>query len=73
MSDKTFEPRAAIIEKIRMLVAHKKKMHELSETPPSSPTLPLVGAPKIGRNDPCSCGSGKKYKKCCVLKGATNE
>jgi SEC-C motif-containing protein len=22
-------------------------------------------APKIGRNDPCTCGSGKKYKKCC--------
>lgn len=22
-------------------------------------------APKIGRNDPCSCGSGKKFKKCC--------
>ena len=22
-------------------------------------------SPKIGRNDPCSCGSGKKYKKCC--------
>ena len=22
-------------------------------------------APKIGRNDPCSCGSQKKYKKCC--------
>ena len=21
--------------------------------------------PKVGRNDPCSCGSGKKYKKCC--------
>ncbi|SIT10740.1 YchJ family protein [Insolitispirillum peregrinum] len=21
--------------------------------------------PKIGRNDPCTCGSGKKYKKCC--------
>ena len=21
---------------------------------------------KIGRNDPCSCGSGKKYKKCCA-------
>jgi preprotein translocase subunit SecA len=26
------------------------------------------GAAKIGRNDPCPCGSGKKYKKCC---GAT--
>lgn len=22
---------------------------------------------KIGRNDPCHCGSGKKYKKCCLL------
>jgi SEC-C motif-containing protein len=22
-------------------------------------------APKVGRNDPCQCGSGKKYKKCC--------
>jgi hypothetical protein len=24
--------------------------------------------PKVGRNDPCPCGSGKKYKKCCMLK-----
>ena len=23
---------------------------------------------KVGRNDPCSCGSGKKFKKCCELK-----
>lgn len=23
---------------------------------------------KIGRNDPCFCGSGKKYKKCCIDK-----
>jgi uncharacterized protein len=22
-------------------------------------------APKVGRNDACPCGSGKKYKKCC--------
>jgi uncharacterized protein YecA (UPF0149 family) len=22
--------------------------------------------PKVGRNDPCPCGSGKKYKKCCA-------
>ena len=26
---------------------------------------PVIAATKIGRNDPCSCGSGKKYKKCC--------
>ena len=25
--------------------------------------------PKVGRNDPCPCGSGKKYKKCCGRKG----
>ena len=25
----------------------------------------IVRVEKIGRNDPCSCGSGKKYKKCC--------
>jgi len=23
---------------------------------------------KVGRNDPCPCGSGKKYKRCCLLK-----
>jgi uncharacterized protein YecA (UPF0149 family) len=23
---------------------------------------------KIGRNEPCPCGSGKKYKKCCIIK-----
>lgn len=29
------------------------------------PVQPVVrAAPKVGRNDPCPCGSGKKYKKC---------
>ena len=36
-------------------------------SPPASRPLP---GPKVGRNDPCHCGSGKKYKKCCYLKGA---
>lgn len=27
------------------------------------------GAPKVGRNEPCPCGSGLKYKKCCLRKG----
>jgi len=32
-----------------------------------TPSLPesLPSKPKIGRNEPCPCGSGKKYKKCC--------
>jgi preprotein translocase subunit SecA len=30
--------------------------------PPTQRTAPA----KVGRNDPCPCGSGKKYKKCCM-------
>ncbi len=29
------------------------------------PTTIVRSTPKVGRNDPCSCGSGKKYKHCC--------
>ncbi len=29
------------------------------------PVKPVVKGEKVGRNDPCPCGSGKKYKKCC--------
>jgi SEC-C motif domain protein len=29
------------------------------------PTHGVRSGPKVGRNDPCPCGSGKKYKKCC--------
>ncbi len=32
---------------------------------PPKPEVPAKGAAKVGRNDPCTCGSGKKYKKCC--------
>jgi preprotein translocase subunit SecA len=32
---------------------------------PQSPRQVGVGAKKVGRNDPCPCGSGKKYKHCC--------
>lgn len=28
--------------------------------------VPLVSQPTAGRNDPCPCGSGKKFKKCCL-------
>jgi hypothetical protein len=30
------------------------------------PSAPLIRTVKTGRNDPCPCGSGKKYKKCCM-------
>jgi preprotein translocase subunit SecA len=38
------------------------KMREAAGSLP--PRAPATAAPKIGRNDPCPCGSGKKFKKC---------
>ena len=36
-----------------------------SNAQPSQPNQPVVNSdPKVGRNDPCPCGSGKKYKNC---------
>jgi preprotein translocase subunit SecA len=49
----------------------RKKKRELEQarmagTGEYQPVQQVVrGAAKIGRNDPCPCGSGKKYKKCC--------
>ena len=34
---------------------------------------PIKKDVKVGRNDPCPCGSGKKYKKCCGLNENNNE
>jgi hypothetical protein len=46
--------------------------YKASGTPATTPLSPLMGipapvrtAPKVGRNEPCPCGSGKKYKRCC--------
>ena len=46
------------------------KDHETELRAEGSPEQPKVETvvhegPRIGRNDPCPCGSGKKYKKCC--------
>jgi uncharacterized protein len=34
-------------------------------------TTSFTSANKVGRNDPCPCCSGKKYKKCCGLRGVS--
>jgi hypothetical protein len=50
--------------------ARLNRLRALSESHPFEPaqiietSRPIVAAPKIGRNDLCPCGSGKKYKKC---------
>lgn len=47
----------------KILTAEKRK--ELYKIEKSSKTV--VKPPKVGRNDPCPCGSGKKFKKCCGM------
>ncbi len=52
-------------------VTWQTKGHTPEEVLKQEPLLPLPDKPfvipkkKVGRNDPCPCGSGKKYKKCC--------
>ena len=48
-----------LVKKLRAIDDARKSMKEFLGKPFSRT------GPKIGRNDPCSCGSGKKYKKCC--------
>jgi len=36
---------------------------------PGRPGQPARAGQRVGRNDPCPCGSGKKYKKCCLARG----
>jgi uncharacterized protein len=44
----------------------RRQDQERAGTP--RPARPARAHPGIGRNDPCPCGSGKKYKKCCMGK-----
>ena len=40
--------------------------YQLISGPPRMAPSPAPKRLKVGRNDPCPCGSGKKYKKCCA-------
>lgn len=48
---------------------HEKQYKNVSTSGPGDETTPkkapVVNKDRVGRNDPCPCGSGKKYKKCC--------
>jgi uncharacterized protein len=44
-------------DEARKAAAERLRQHAVSQRRPG---------PKIGRNDPCTCGSGKKFKKCCA-------
>jgi preprotein translocase subunit SecA len=57
------------IEQKRVALGRKQKViesHPGADGEAEAPKAETVtrGQPKVGRNDPCPCGSGKKYKKC---------
>ncbi|MGE4285285.1 MAG: preprotein translocase subunit SecA [Phycisphaerae bacterium] len=45
--------------------AETERQRQAAHAPRSAPKQIINDEPKVGRNDPCPCGSGKKYKKCC--------
>ena len=55
MSDEDKKKSVIDNQKAMQMFAEYKKMH-----------TPKIREHKIGRNDPCPCGSGKKYKCCCL-------
>jgi len=56
-------------KELNELAANYKKDKEQGTLENRGKVVPFKRhSPKVGRNDPCPCGSGKKYKKCCLNK-----
>ena len=63
------------LDTVQKLFAIQPARNEEEELRPQGPVIflnrgdedetPAQAGKKIGRNDPCPCGSGKKYKRCC--------
>ncbi|VEB85109.1 preprotein translocase subunit SecA [Citrobacter koseri] len=62
MSPEAFDESVNAI-RLAALDLHAYWMAHPQETPVQVPVRAEV---KVGRNDPCPCGSGKKYKQCCL-------
>jgi uncharacterized protein YecA (UPF0149 family) len=59
----SFELRSALDRTADAFLERVRSAAVARRAPPRSDPF-VHGASKLGRNDPCSCGSGKKYKKC---------
>ncbi|MCF7917073.1 MAG: preprotein translocase subunit SecA [Candidatus Omnitrophica bacterium] len=62
---KTEEKREVFAENQENLIHSKYSPLQKKEPAKKKAKAPKVSGKKAGRNDPCPCGSGKKYKKCC--------
>ncbi len=66
--EKAEEERAAMEEMVRKMQAQQAQETTLNRSD-SKPSKVQTTQKKIPRNDPCPCGSGKKYKQCCGKSG----
>lgn len=53
--------------------AYKKQLPGEDDPPLPQPVEPIHAQSTPGRNDPCPCGSGKKYKQCCGRGGKSGK
>jgi uncharacterized protein len=58
--DDRLDKDAALIPRMILILRKLARIRETTSRP-----APLPRRSKVGRNDPCPCGSGKKYKRCC--------
>lgn len=63
-SENSAEQNSTAQEQKNMELKHKEVQTHENTAGQKADTAPLQQQEKIGRNDPCPCGSGKKYKKC---------
>jgi hypothetical protein len=65
------EKRYDVIERSSRRLDRLKEVGRLLKSAASAPPTPFTvsSLAKAGRNDPCPCGSGSKYKKCCLNAG----
>ncbi|WP_293813250.1 UPF0149 family protein [uncultured Bosea sp.] len=60
-SDASLDAEAALIPRMILILRKLARIREAAGR-----SAPISRREKVGRNDPCLCGSGKKYKRCCA-------
>lgn len=53
-------------EFLKLPKEEQRFFRDMANLPPTDKQL-RRNPPKVGRNEPCPCGSGKKFKHCCLL------
>jgi tetratricopeptide (TPR) repeat protein len=62
---RTRDPEKMQYQRAKKISKLRRETGIFDEEPEAAPETIHRAQPKVGRNDPCPCGSGKKYKRCC--------